>query len=119
MILDRPRYVEMFSYLPPAVVSLRYAASWAVRLAGFACAAGLLLRREWARRAAIALELFTLATLWWKHPAPAIARVAGARLPPEFAADLRWFLLGADALLAAAALYALTRPSVRERFARS
>lgn len=119
MILDRARYAEMFAYLPPAAASLRYAESWAVRLAGIGCAAGIVLRREGARRAAIGLELFTLATLWWKHPAPAIEAVAGGRLPADFLPLLRWFLLGGDALLAAAALYALTRPSVRERFARS
>ncbi|UPT73317.1 MAG: hypothetical protein M0D55_15750 [Elusimicrobiota bacterium] len=115
-------YAEVYEYLPYQVMLLRYAVSCAIRAAAIAAGLGLLARREWARRLAIGLELFTLATLWWKHPAAGIARAtvdAAREFPPGFLDDFRWFLYALDGLLAVAVLYALTRPKVRERFARS
>ena len=61
-------YVFMFQQLPAGSVGDRYLISIAYRLVGLIAAGGLLCRKEWARQLFLALCIFTLATLYWKHP---------------------------------------------------
>lgn len=61
-------YVFMFQQLPVGTINDRYIISIAYRVVGLITAGGLLLRREWARQLFICLCVFTLVTLYWKHP---------------------------------------------------
>lgn len=61
-------YVFMFQQLPAENVGDRYIVSIAYRLVGLITAGGLLLRKEWARQLFLTLCIFTLVTLYWKHP---------------------------------------------------
>ncbi|MBZ0166783.1 MAG: hypothetical protein K8I00_08240 [Candidatus Omnitrophica bacterium] len=61
-------YVFMFQQLPTGQVNDRYILSLATRGVGLITAGGLLARREWARQLFLCLCVFTLITLYWKHP---------------------------------------------------
>lgn len=61
-------YVSAYSYLPPFWIATRYAFSWFQRLAGLLIAFGLLRREELARKGVLCLAVFTILTIYWKHP---------------------------------------------------
>lgn len=69
-------YVFMFQQLPAGGIGDRYIISIAYRLVGLVTAGGLLLRREWARQIFLCLCIFTLATLYWKHPYSVFENIA-------------------------------------------
>ncbi len=69
-------YVFMFQQLPAGGVGDRYIISIAYRIVGLITAGGLLLRKEWARQLFLTLCIFTLATLYWKHPYAVFENIA-------------------------------------------
>ena len=61
-------YDKIFSYMPPWLMALRYCFSWMLRFVGLAAGFGILRRREWSRRVLLAIAVFTIITVYWKHP---------------------------------------------------
>jgi len=68
-------YASAYSYLPPFWLAAKYAFSWFPRLAGLLIALGLLRRKELARKGALCLAVFTILTIYWKHPYPEFLRL--------------------------------------------
>lgn len=69
-------YIFMFQQLPVGSINDRYIISIAYRVVGLITAGGLLLRCEWARQLFICLCVFTLLTLYWKHPRDVFHNIA-------------------------------------------
>ena len=69
LVFDVKDYVFFYSYLPPWLTATRYAFSWCQRAVGLLVAVGLLAQKDIARKAGIGVGLFTIATIYWKHPA--------------------------------------------------
>lgn len=68
LIDDVSIYVHYYSYLPPWMIVLRYSFSWIQRLIGILVGVGLLSRKDIARKVGMLLGLFTILTIYWKHP---------------------------------------------------
>ncbi len=134
LVVDRDVYLLYYNYLPPWLSVTRYGFSWLQRLAGVLIAAGLLGRKEIARKLAILLGCFTIVTVPWKHPYSAF-KIHAQYLNEHLGYLLR--ALGApvgsfdrviwpsivihslgDILFWGAAIYFLTRPAVKKQFGR-
>jgi hypothetical protein len=68
LIVNVSWYVDTYSYLPPWLIVLRYSFSWLQRALGILAAVGLLALNDTARKLAIAIGIFTILTIYWKHP---------------------------------------------------
>jgi hypothetical protein len=133
LIVDVAWYADTYSYMPAWMILLRYSFSWLQRVLGILAAVGLLALNDAARKLAIAIGIFTILTVYWKHPY--IAYKAHA----EFLDDrfgLLFHQLGApagfkissytmaavvlngslDVIFCATLIYFLTRPVVRDQF---
>ncbi|MDO8536026.1 MAG: hypothetical protein Q7S30_03340 [Candidatus Omnitrophota bacterium] len=62
------RYQFIFQYLPQETMLLRYKISIVLRVATIIVAAGVLFRKDIFRKLMIWGSLFTIATIYWKHP---------------------------------------------------
>lgn len=60
-------YKEILGYLPVWVINIRYGFSIVQRILGLSVGIGLLQRIEICRKIAIAIAVFSIATLYWKH----------------------------------------------------
>ncbi len=65
-------YVQYFGFMPEWLLLARYMFSWFQRAIGILIALGLLAQKEVARKAGILLGIFTVLTLYWKHPYEAL-----------------------------------------------
>jgi len=61
-------YSRVFQQLPPFFIVGRYIISIMLRVLGFSAGIGLLLRKDIARKLALGLAIFTILSLYWKHP---------------------------------------------------
>lgn len=129
LIDDVPIYVKYYSYLPPWLMLLRYSFSWFQRMVGILIGVGLLGQKDIARKAGIALGIFTSVTVPWKHPYEAF------KLHTQFLDQHYGFMLSGtsitfssltrvsdiihcflDVLFWAIYIYFFTRPSVKAQF---
>jgi len=69
---EEPQYANYYSYLPAWLMVARYYFSWLQRIIGFLVGIGLLAQKEIARKIGIAVGCFTILTIYWKHPYPAV-----------------------------------------------
>ena len=81
LLLGREWYGELFAYMPPWLVNVRYAFSWAQRVVGISCAFGLWHYKEIFRKITLGWGVFVIATLPWKHT------FAGFMNAAEYAGD--------------------------------
>ncbi len=66
--LSFDNYSRVFQQLPQFFIVGRYIISITLRVLGFLAGIGLLLRKDIARKLALGIVIFTLFTLYWKHP---------------------------------------------------
>lgn len=132
--LETQWYSQMFQFMPAWLVGLRYGFSWTQRVVGIACAAGLLYTKEIFRKITIALGVFTLLTLKWKHPVEGFRNAyyyAGEKSAELFRAVvaqnpditleqiIQWSVMTMWALefiFWVCVMFYLTRPNVKTRF---
>jgi hypothetical protein len=124
-------YRSNYNYWPDWLFYTRYCFSWLQRIVGICVGIGLLNGRELARRVAIWLGVFTIATLYWKHHYPAFVRhcqyldsqFGDVFKNYEFDISFTSMALPAmivhcllDILFFGLLIYCLTRPSVKKYF---
>ena len=68
LVLDYNWYMDTYSYLPVWLAVGRYLFSWFQRIIGLTVAFGLLYRKNFARLLGMVLGVFTISTIFWKHP---------------------------------------------------
>ena len=68
LIVDRIWYFETYAYLPVWLATVRYCFSWFQRIVGISTALGVLFLKNIFRKIAIAIGIFTICTVYWKHP---------------------------------------------------
>jgi hypothetical protein len=71
LVVDLDWYVDSYSYMPPWLIVLRYGFSWFQRMIGILVGIGLLAQKEIARKLGILIGMFTILSVYWKHPYPA------------------------------------------------
>lgn len=129
LVVERQVYAEYYAYLPAWLLTARYSFSWFQRLCGILAGAGILARKELARKLALAIGWFTLATVYWKHPYPAV-KVHVKYIDPQFGYFISQIgvplstivllsvvgLILCDAVFWGIFLYYFSRPSVKRQF---
>lgn len=131
-LFDTAWYWEIFSYMPSSAILIRYCVSWGQRFVGIVCAFGILSLNEFFRKLILVIEVFTILTVWLKHPYQGFY-VHALKLDEQFAEMLQVFevpflfsdytLLAVilacflDVVFAAAVIYYFTRPSVKKLYA--
>lgn len=137
VLCDRQNYWYLFQDLAPTTIAWRYAASWAVRVAGLAIGLGLLQRREVCRQAVLWLACGLILTAHLKHPYDGFVRHLAGLQQRWFWFALAWSLLplaridsatmtwaivwlvrAQEIALGGLLLWYFTRPSVKAQFPR-
>jgi SAM-dependent methyltransferase len=67
-LLDFNHYAYFFKYLPEKIIWLRYFGSWVLRILILISGIGILCLSDNFRKLAICLFIFTIVTVYWKHP---------------------------------------------------
>jgi len=110
-----------------SIIALRYCVSWAVKILGFISGVGILMRKDFFRKTAIAGSLFAILTTHLKHSAKGFAQHT-RYLDEHFDIPLEGFHFSSltwsammisrtiDMIFAAALIYFFTRPGVRKHF---
>lgn len=126
--LDYQYYANVFKGLPELLIKFRFAFSISLRLLIVVSGVGVLLRRNFARLLAIIYSLFTIGTVYWKHPYHTFENVfmwqaANGTLPQTVADNLHYYVLGLmlyyyikDILLALVVIYILKRKDIVLQF---
>jgi len=123
-------YLEVYAYMPIWLAYTRYAFSWAQRIIGITGGIGLILRRSFGHWIILGINVFTILTVYWKHPYTGFLRHAQAldiQYPLffqqypflSFASLARWSMIGHilfDIVFCSAVIYFLTRPAVKQHF---
>ena len=133
-------YFDIYSYWPKWLILIRYLFSWFQRILGLVTAIGILRLKNIFRRIAIAIGVFTILTVYWKHPYAAfknhaetldrifantgfnelISRAAEIGLHIKSFAELALAAVIGHAILdiifCGSLIYYLTRPAVKEKF---
>ncbi len=128
-------YHDNYAYWPEWLFNTRYGFSWLQRILGISAGIGLLRGNDFCRKIAIAIGVFTISTLYWKHHYPAFLRHCQS-LDEQFAGVFQYigypgfsfvrFCLPAlivhcllDIIFCGSLWYYLTRPSVKNYFRKS
>ncbi len=116
--------------MPLWLVNTRYCFSWFQRIMGLTAAVGLLRRKPWGRWIAIGIGVFTIVTIYWKHPYAAFHEHT-QYLDEHFSyllprgstvsfVDMTWAaLIGhciLDIMFDSWMIFLLTRPNVKNEF---
>jgi hypothetical protein len=130
-------YRSNFSYWPDWVFWSRYCFSWLQRLLGLTAGIGFLYGDKICRKIALAIAIFTITTVYWKHHYPAFQHhcqwmytkfgggllgIAGADNPAmRETCCYGAYLMNCfgDVTFCLALIYYLTLPSVKEYFQKS
>lgn len=113
----------------PAIIAIRYFVSWAVRIVGLISGIGILYRKEFFRKTAIAGSLFTILTIHLKHSAKGFVRLTHSlddhfNIPLEGVTfiSLMWPAIVIarmiDVIFAGYLIYFFTRREVKKYFRR-
>ena len=124
---DHYRYLHQ--EYPPAIIALRYCVSWAVKILGFISGVGILYRKDFFRKTAIAGSLFTILTIHLKHSYAGFSQHArylddhlDINLQGIAFSSLAWPAMMTarvlDIIFAVLLIYFFTRPEVRKYFGR-
>ncbi len=130
LVDDAEWYFATYAYLPAWLTTARYGFSWFQRVAGLLAGILTLLRLELGRKLFIWIGLFTITTVYWKHPYVAVLRHAGTmktQYPAVFAdipldsiaLSATVGLMLSDVIFQGIVIYYFTRPYVKEAFRRS
>jgi hypothetical protein len=71
LVFDKAWYFDTYSYMPKWLMLTRYSFSFFQRIVALITAAGLLRFKEIYRKILIGICIFTMSTVYWKHPYPA------------------------------------------------
>ena len=121
-ILDFDYYRFMFQQLPEPFIWIRYVASIIFRLVSLTAAVGVLLLKDIFRKLAIGLGLWTLATLYWKHPFYVFNNIYQGQQEiflnknPIFPWIALGFYYAIDIIFSISFIYYFTRPKVKAYF---
>lgn len=132
-LIDFSAYVFLFQHLSWQGIVSQYSGSVLLRGFVLVTAIGLLRHKEFYRRLAVGLGFFTLVTLYWKYPyevfyhvAVATEQVYSGVYPivngnevlkyPIFPVISRIFFMAIDGIFNLVMIWALTRPTVRQKF---
>ena len=130
LIEDAAWYFDTYSYMPYWLTVTRYSFSWFQRIVGITAAILTLMYREWGRRLLLIIAVFTIATVYWKHPFVGVKRHAvelKAQYPAVYG-DISidtivvWatiVLILLDVIFQSVVIYYFTRRQVREAFVKS
>lgn len=127
--LNFNNYYIRFYPAAQRLIFLRYIVSIGIRLALFACGIGILLRREIFRKAAVFIAVFTIVTVYWKHPVSVFKKILTQQIGAGGAVAasqmlrvnmLAWICViissAVDIIIVCALAYLLTRPRRKEQF---
>lgn len=127
--LDYDYYRFMFQQLPEKVILARYFSSVTLRLAGLIAATGVLLLKDGFRKFLLLLCLFTLCSIYWKHPFYVFENISRYTeqqfLNKAGAGELTYplhpwisliFNYAVDIIFFGSALYYFTRSKIKEQF---
>lgn len=67
-LINFNHYKFLFQQFPERAIFIRYLFSIISRIAAIACGVGILSRREFFRKFIVILSLFTILTIYWRHP---------------------------------------------------
>ena len=67
-LLNFEWYKEVYRYLPGSLMIMRYSFSWIQRILGISAGIGLLYLNELSRKILLCISVFSILTLYWKHP---------------------------------------------------
>lgn len=67
-IFEYEWYRGLFNDMPEWLINVRYCCSWALRIVSIGAAIGLLYGKEICRKIVLSIVIFTIATLYWRHP---------------------------------------------------
>jgi hypothetical protein len=121
-------YYVKFRPEPEKIIFIRYIFSLAIRAALLVSGVGILFRKDIFRKVILGVSFFTLATIYWKHPAICFKRVllwkvAQGILPAEVIpkADMlarmsSIICSSVDIVFALCLIYYFTRPKVKQQF---
>lgn len=126
---------KIFDYWPSWLVNTRYCFSIVQRIAGLVAGIGLLYGNKVSRQIAMVIAIFTILTLYWKHPYQAFlnhCQMLDQQFSGIFTSQHIWNMSFVrlcipalithcllDILFCGSLLYYLTRPSVKEYFEQS
>lgn len=127
---DTAWYFETYAYMPAWLAVVRYCFSWFQRIVGITAAILTLMYRNLGRQLLLIIGIFTITTVYWKHPYVAVRRhVEGlqASFPPQahdfsldtIAAAATVILILLDITFQGILIYYFTRRRVREAFVKS
>ena len=68
LIMERDWYFMLYSHLPEWLMVMRYSFSWLQRILGLSAAIGMLMLKDFYRKLALVISVFSILTLYWKHP---------------------------------------------------
>ena len=127
--LNYEYYRFMFQQFSEQAILLRYIGSIALRLVGLSIATGVILLKDRFRKALLILCLYTLCSLYWKHPFFVFENIAryteqlflnkmgfGELTYPAYPWISLIFHYMIDIVFSGSALYYFTRPKVKEHF---
>jgi len=122
-------YRFMFQQLPESIILVRYCSSIMLRLAGLTAATGVLLLKDGFRKFFVLLCLFTLCSIYWKHPFYVFENISrhterqffNTTTVEELTYPLHpWISLifhyAVDIIFSGSALFYFTRPKIKEKF---
>lgn len=121
-------YANLFSAMPLWLINVRFVFSVVLRIIIILGSIGVLLRSRIARKLILAYSIFTILTIYWKHPYVAFKNVfewqaANGTLPENVAANLHWYILGLmlffyikDILISIITIYLLRRENIAMQF---
>jgi len=126
--IDYDLYAGMFLELPQWLINVRYAFSVLLRCFTIFLALGVLYFNEQARRFLIAIAIFTIVTIYWKHPYSVFVNTAisaegawgldtsqGLNFP-GFPWICMFVYVTADILISGITIYCLTLPNIKALF---
>jgi len=131
LLTEGAQYANIYSYLPAWLITVRYSFSWLQRIIGIFTGFGILAKKEIARKIAIAIGCFTILTVYWKHPYPAVklhtqyleeqfgyilAQTGTGVTFPSMALFAVIALCICDIIFWGISIYFLTRPAVKNQF---
>ncbi|MDD5568155.1 MAG: hypothetical protein PHY88_03000 [Candidatus Omnitrophica bacterium] len=121
-------YYVRFRPSPKSLIFIRYLFSLGIRAALFISGIGILFRKDIFRKIAIFVGLFTIATIYWKHPVEVYRKILWWQIRQGVLSVeaipridmLAWFCAVTsylvDIIVSLCLVYYLTRPKVRKLF---
>lgn len=127
LVEDATWYFETYGYMPAWLTTTRYCFSWFQRIVGITGAILVLKYHEWGRKILIAIGVFTITTVYWKHPYIAVKAHAQSwqkSFPLEvqqysletIALWATFILIILDVVFQSVLIYYFTRKDVKEAF---